>query len=97
MKRGAWILLLPLLASTGCVNFSWPEGVRPWHKSGSEPSTTAVKVERDPAEPLPILDDQVNEGNAEKMANALRDELDFAETHPPEAPAKFVSKPGSQR
>jgi hypothetical protein len=67
-----WPLLLGgLLASTGCVTLPtvWP--------ADSKPPPAPAPVVRPPKRPPSVHPDQVRASNAHRMAEALRQELDY--------------------
>ncbi len=81
MKTLTWTLLLVGLASTGCVwdqSFSWPPGQKP----GAE--VMAAKSQR--SHPSGVRPEQVNEDNAQRMAQALEAEMDADAEAPPLSP-----------
>lgn len=73
MKRTG-ILLLALALTAGCVEMPMQPDVKPSAKE------SALLV---PVEPPPVRPDQVNDADAQKTLDALRNELDRAANEPP--------------
>ena len=79
MKR--MMLLLLVLTTTGCIEL--PIRPNPDAKFMKEPKTAAAKAptNQTPAPAMdapPVTPEQVNDGNAPQMLNALREEMDHA-------------------
>jgi hypothetical protein len=74
MKRAGTLLLALALTATGCVELpTWTETKPPPAKD----TTPLVPLDAPPVQP-----EQVNDGNARQMLDALRNELDRAANEP---------------
>jgi hypothetical protein len=75
MKPLRWLLLVLVLSGPGCLGL--PKLV--WEQPAA-PAKPAVEV---PPPPPPVVrPDEVNENNYVQKTEALREELDYAATHP---------------
>ena len=94
MKRWTWMVLIPLALSAGCITVTTPDGKPLWSLVAAKKEAVVEKpVVKEAPPPPPVFEDQLNDTNAARMAEALRDELDYAEAHATDMPATFVSKP----
>jgi len=94
MKRWTWMLLMPAALSAGCITVTTPDGKPLWSLVAAKKEAPVEKpVVKEAPPPQPVFEDQVNETNAAQTAEALRQELDYAETHATDTPTTLVSQP----